>query len=125
VNCQFYDTAKVTWDNTSCTLLNSTDTESFCACSHLTEFSVFMPPNIDLPAIVITADNYATLAFLCAVGALYILVMGLVLGTRFPPVYWRALRWLDSRALLARRVRPELRGLLVRAGQTLLRWGRV
>jgi len=92
-------------------MLNTSDTVTYCACNHLTDFALFFPPNnFDLFTIpiVITDSNFATLAFLCAVAAFYILWMVLVQTARCPGPYHRLVSWLRRRAILQRTPRKHL-----------------
>ena len=73
-----------------CFVYSTNDTATVCACYHLTDFSVFLPPNnlrlFERP-IVINESNFATLGFLCALFAFYLLWLFLILFARCPPAY--------------------------------------
>lgn len=102
--CAYFDTARGEWTNRGCRALSSTDNLTVCGCDHLTDFSVFLPPNnlqiFVMPEIITTLGetNFVTLALLAAWVALYVVVMILIAVCTCGLWYHRSLRYIDNLA---------------------------
>jgi len=84
--CVFFDTRTQQWSGDGCWVYNATDTYTVCACSHLTDFAIFLPPTnvryFFAPPPAVSATNELVLVFTACVLAVYIALMVVVTRAR-------------------------------------------
>jgi hypothetical protein len=98
VTCSFFNQSSQSWSDDGCWVAERHANYTLCACTHLTDFSIRMPPDnfaLFVIPIVIDASNFATLAFLCALAVFYVFWMVAVTRGSCPGAYHRFLHWLS------------------------------